>query len=1850
MKRIVVLLLCLCMLLPMAFAVAAVGAGAEASEALFVATDKAVYRPGEPIMITATPADDQLDWVGIVPADAQGNPLTSYGSVYWEPIYAVGDKSVQEYSHPIGEEKGTALANELGMTRAELLELPAGRYFAVRVPDDMGVHAAAQQGLVVYAPFTIADKISMEKTTFLQGEAIEVTPLYKNDAKGYVGISRVANDGTPRRNILYTVVTDSNLNTKINIAAGTGNGDVSDNSEMAYKHLPAGRYVVYFVPDYNAGVTSRDISSDIYIDVLGATVEKTEFAYGEPIMVTGYGAGTDWIGIAAAPEEGKTVGTSIRWRYVVADSADPEMKGAGYGVATDITKAHVASGGVDMADLPAGEYVIFSGPNDCAASACHPCTYIPITISGSKPEAPVSATLALNDVRTGLAGGKLTVTFAESSMTLGQKPAGVKLYWADAEGNALADYGNIGNRKITGATTEIELTDSMVIPAEAKKLMVVAYNGMGEAEAVAADLPEERGYRTTGEKLASFQIVSDVHINANKAAHSNHAAALFADVKELDPDSLGIFVAGDVADSGLVSEYELFYQLWEESGLTVKPYIGIGNHEMFVNGSYNQDNYASQSANFIAAKNAMLEEAEQTNEPYYYINRGGQHFIFLATEYCGTHAYLSDAQMAWLESKLAEVAADGAPVFIMLHQGLYNTIAGTLGNEEGTVKQGWDGVICGSENFELWKAESGGNLSDHQKMHGQYEQPLRDLLAQYPSAMMFSGHSHWILESLGNIHEATEAQPNYLFNTASVAYLWTDDDEINGGHGTSEGSQGYFVTVYENCIEFRGRDFLNGTWIPNAYYRVWLDCAHEYDFACSATCKWCGENNPDVVPCDGEDLCSVTCKYCGKDSVTDAIAHESDIACDATCKYCGEDVVDAVAHESDVACDATCKYCGEDVVDAVPCDGEFACSTICTYCNNETVADAVEHDGAVDCATECIYCHQNVVADAKAHEGATACSNTCQWCGTAVFPTARHAGKYACSDTCEACGVTITPKDGHKESDELCSGKCAYCGEVLFDPAEHTGAEACSTVCRYGCGTAVEPAEDHVSAFACSTNCSVCNEEIDHEEHTGAVPCATECQYGCGTAVTPTEHTGEFACSNVCQWCDTPVDAAAHEGAAACSTVCKYGCGTAVFPTARHGGEFACSETCAACGVAITPKDVHTGAYDCSEQCKYCEIEIEPKTTHTQSDKLCQSACTVCGEDAFDAVAHEGNTPCSTVCKYGCGEFFTPAAAHTGAELCSDLCTVCGETFQPVSEHVGIADCATVCRYCGIDIDPISTEHTLNKPCDTNCAACGEEAEHDAHTGVHACSEICQWCGAEVENPDPHTGEVACSGLCVVCGAEFEPASEHSQNGMLCSALCAYCGEELFTPLEHEGAAACATTCKYGCGTAMVPTADHVGAYPCSTNCAACNEGIGHVDHEGEFDCSTLCKYGCGTAVTPDTEHTNAIACSTYCDVCGETVEPTAEHTNAIACSTYCDVCGEAVEATEAHVASYACSTACATCGEAIEPDVAHTTAYACDTNCSVCGEEVEHEEHDGEFECSTVCKYGCGTVMEDAVACVGLMPCEDEICRYCGAEIEALEHKGAYSCSTVCKYGCGTAVKPKRDHKKENACQTVCLLCGETTAKSAHKYDNTCDTECNECGNVRETWHKYTNSCDAECNVCGEIRSVVAHSYAGACDTTCEICHAEREADNHTYGGACDTTCDVCGAIREPGEHLFGEWVVIEEATTTAFGLKEHVCSVCGASETAEIPMLTEEPAGSTDEFNNNQTGGEQTTEEGSSAWIWIVVAAVAVIIVVIIVVAAKKGGKKDEDEEETEEEEAGEVEITDQAFEETDEPQNDE
>lgn len=120
-------------------------------------------------------------------------------------------------------------------------------------------------------------------------------------------------------------------------------------------------------------------------------------------------------------------------------------------------------------------------------------------------------------------------------------------------------------------------------------------------------------------------------------------------------------------------------------------------------------------------------------------------------------------------------------------------------------------------------------------------------------------------------------------------------------------------------------------------------------------------------------------------------------------------------------------------------------------------------------------------------------------------------------------------------------------------------------------------------------------------------------------------------------------------------------------------------------------------------------------------------------------------------------------------------------------------------------------------------------------------------------------------------------------------------------------------------------------------------------------------------------------------------------------------------------------------------------------------------------------------------------------------------------------------------------------------------------DEEVNSLDDTAETMKQYTFDCFKGQIVDGEFKP---DSETATNKITFTNTYTENEPEHtHSFTLKHNETdhwneCD-CGAVENKEAHQFGEWKVTTEATETAKGAKEHTCSVCGYSETAEIDML---------------------------------------------------------------------------------------
>ncbi|ETI69667.1 metallophosphoesterase [Neobacillus vireti] len=268
--------------------------------------------------------------------------------------------------------------------------------------------------------------------------------------------------------------------------------------------------------------------------------------------------------------------------------------------------------------------------------------------------------------------------------------------------------------------------------------------------------------------VLQFPVISDIHIG-DELQKERFTRALL-DFRTIAPNYQAIAMVGDLTNNGSEQEYDRFNMILNANiNKGAEKVITMGNHEYFEGVFSNKE----WDPYFY-----MKRFVEKTGMPgldsniYYDKWIEGYHFIALGGEGFPSnddhdHANITDEQYSWLEKTLMGNADPAKPIFVFLHQAIDNT-------------------VYGSEDW-------GAGLSDSR---------LSDILKQYPQVILFSGHSHYLLN-----HPRTIYQDGFtMVNTGSVAYTYSDS-------GSSMLSQGLLVNVYQDRVEIDAREFTNNTLI-----------------------------------------------------------------------------------------------------------------------------------------------------------------------------------------------------------------------------------------------------------------------------------------------------------------------------------------------------------------------------------------------------------------------------------------------------------------------------------------------------------------------------------------------------------------------------------------------------------------------------------------------------------------------------------------------------------------------------------------------------------------------------------------------------------------------------------------------------------------------------------------------------------------------------------------------------------------------------------------------------------------------------------------------------------------------------
>ena len=195
--------------------------------------------------------------------------------------------------------------------------------------------------------------------------------------------------------------------------------------------------------------------------------------------------------------------------------------------------------------------------------------------------------------------------------------------------------------------------------------------------------------------------------------------------------------------------------------------------------------FGTYETNWVVDYNTITGEALDSMSYTKEIN--GYTFIVMGSdEEVMEEAYISDAQLEWLDESLAAATADGKPVFVILHQPLKDTHGLPIPWGNGTNK-------------------NAGHVGDQ-------SEEIQAILNEYKNVILISGHLHlgfgqYTYEKVGNFHAV---------NVPAIGKGNADGDY-------NEFSTGYSVEVYENEVLFRARDYANGKYLADYDFTITVE-------------------------------------------------------------------------------------------------------------------------------------------------------------------------------------------------------------------------------------------------------------------------------------------------------------------------------------------------------------------------------------------------------------------------------------------------------------------------------------------------------------------------------------------------------------------------------------------------------------------------------------------------------------------------------------------------------------------------------------------------------------------------------------------------------------------------------------------------------------------------------------------------------------------------------------------------------------------------------------------------------------------------------------------------------------------
>ncbi len=276
------------------------------------------------------------------------------------------------------------------------------------------------------------------------------------------------------------------------------------------------------------------------------------------------------------------------------------------------------------------------------------------------------------------------------------------------------------------------------------------------------------------EVLMNAVLIADIHADGDPVRDRNdNLRRLFADINASEERLDAIAIAGDITNCGNRKEYinlKAMLLMYNKSENLIP---AMGNHDS--RATCVEEPYFDEGSSLF--QNFLHSQGIETETNYYYKVVNGCYFIVLGTESM-PDPYISDTQIEWVDSLLAEAAQTGMPCFIISHELL-------MGTHD-------DANVPASRNL--------GEASDKIKA------VVKKYADEGLTTVYVCGHLH------RNFHADTLVTVSDNFYSLLLPSALFTEDDITGEDILS---LGVTAEVYQDKLVIRARNFYTFEWLED---------------------------------------------------------------------------------------------------------------------------------------------------------------------------------------------------------------------------------------------------------------------------------------------------------------------------------------------------------------------------------------------------------------------------------------------------------------------------------------------------------------------------------------------------------------------------------------------------------------------------------------------------------------------------------------------------------------------------------------------------------------------------------------------------------------------------------------------------------------------------------------------------------------------------------------------------------------------------------------------------------------------------------------------------------------------------